>query len=308
MGIFSLPLTVLWIVGIINAVNLIDGLDGLAGGRRVLRRDDQLRRRLADGTDVGRAPRAPRSRARCWAFSSYNFNPARIFMGDSGSYFLASCWPRPHSSARCRRPRPRSRSLVPLIALGVPIFDTLFAMVRRVLERRPLFSPDRGHIHHRLLDMGITHRRAVLIIYGVSGHVSPWPPSPSRSERSWQVGAAPSSAPARCCSASSVRRLLRVPAPASSARSRASSRDAELLREVLPYVPGMMASANTEDNLRALRLVMNRAELSWIEILVPPDSKGEPSLRWVKDEESESAKGVSPRATPSAAKTLPARP
>jgi UDP-GlcNAc:undecaprenyl-phosphate GlcNAc-1-phosphate transferase len=101
-------------------------------------------------------------------FLFYNFNPARIFMGDSGSYFLGFVLATSSLAGSLQKASTAVSLLVPVVALGVPIFDTLFSMIRRVLERRSIFSPDRGHIHHRLLDMGITHRRAVLILYGSS--------------------------------------------------------------------------------------------------------------------------------------------
>jgi UDP-GlcNAc:undecaprenyl-phosphate GlcNAc-1-phosphate transferase len=101
-------------------------------------------------------------------FLFYNFNPARIFMGDSGSYFLGYVLATSSLLAPMQKTSTTVALLVPMVALGVPIFDTLFSIVRRYFERRPVFSPDRGHIHHRLLEMGVTHRRAVLTLYGVS--------------------------------------------------------------------------------------------------------------------------------------------
>jgi UDP-GlcNAc:undecaprenyl-phosphate GlcNAc-1-phosphate transferase len=101
-------------------------------------------------------------------FLYHNFNPARIFMGDGGSYLLGYLFSVAVLSGSTQKASAAVSLVVPCIALGVPIFDTLFSIVRRTLERRPLFSPDRGHIHHRLLDMGLTHRRAVLTLYGIS--------------------------------------------------------------------------------------------------------------------------------------------
>jgi UDP-GlcNAc:undecaprenyl-phosphate/decaprenyl-phosphate GlcNAc-1-phosphate transferase len=102
------------------------------------------------------------------AFLFYNFNPARIFMGDSGSYFLGFLLATSSIMAPLQKASTTVSLLVPIVALGLPIFDTLFSMLRRYLERRPMFSADRGHVHHRLLDMGITHRRAVVTLYGAS--------------------------------------------------------------------------------------------------------------------------------------------
>lgn len=167
MGVFALPVTILWIVAIVNAINLIDGLDGLAGGVAFfvcitnlvvgLLNHDMLVTLLS--ASLGGA---------VLGFLLFNFNPASIFMGDSGSLFLGYVLAITSILGSYVKSSTTVAILVPLIALGLPIVDTLFAMVRRFLERRPIFSPDRGHIHHRLLAMGINHRRAVLILYGLS--------------------------------------------------------------------------------------------------------------------------------------------
>ena len=101
-------------------------------------------------------------------FLVYNVRPASIFMGDSGSLFLGYVLATTSIAGNYIKSSTTVAILVPLIAMGLPIVDTLFAMVRRFLEKRPIFSPDRGHIHHRLLGMGINHRRAVLILYALS--------------------------------------------------------------------------------------------------------------------------------------------
>jgi UDP-GlcNAc:undecaprenyl-phosphate/decaprenyl-phosphate GlcNAc-1-phosphate transferase len=167
MGVFALPITVVWIVGIINAVNLIDGLDGLAAGVVFFAGLTNFIIACISGSTFVAVVMAATLGA-VIGFLFYNFNPARIFMGDSGSYFLGYLLAATSLCGATTKASTAVSLLVPVVALGVPIFDTLFAMVRRILEKRSIFSPDRGHIHHRLLDMGITHRRAVLIIYGVS--------------------------------------------------------------------------------------------------------------------------------------------
>lgn len=167
MGIFALPVTALWIVAIVNAINLIDGLDGLAGGVAFFAcvtnfvvgwlNHDVLVMLLSaalGGSVLG--------------FLLFNFNPASIFMGDSGSLFLGYVLATTSIAGNYVKSSTTVAILVPLIAMGLPIVDTLFAMVRRFLEKRPIFSPDRGHIHHRLLGMGINHRRAVLMLYALS--------------------------------------------------------------------------------------------------------------------------------------------
>jgi len=164
LGWVALPLTMLWIVGIINAINLIDGLDGLAGGivffaaltsGVVAYMQDSIFVCLLMVTVLGTV----------LGFLFHNFNPARVFMGDSGAYFLGFVLAVGSVAAPLQKASAAVSLLVPIVAMGIPITDTLFAMVRRILERRPIFSPDRGHIHHRLLDMGLTQRRAVLLIY-----------------------------------------------------------------------------------------------------------------------------------------------
>jgi UDP-GlcNAc:undecaprenyl-phosphate GlcNAc-1-phosphate transferase len=164
-GWLSLPLTVAWIVGIINAVNLIDGLDGLAAGVAFMVcvvnfvvgfMSDHLLVALFSSALGGAV----------LGFLVFNFNPARIFMGDSGSMFIG--YVLAITSLVGSKGSTAVALLVPILALGVPIMDTLFAIARRLSKRRPLFAPDGEHIHHRLLRRGLTHRRAVLTLYGVS--------------------------------------------------------------------------------------------------------------------------------------------
>jgi UDP-GlcNAc:undecaprenyl-phosphate/decaprenyl-phosphate GlcNAc-1-phosphate transferase len=168
MGAFALPVTVLWIVGITNAVNLIDGLDGLAAGVCFFAALTGFVVAVLNGSVVVGLMLAALMGV-LLAFLFFNFNPARIFMGDSGSYLLGYVLATTSLTGALQQKASTAVSLlVPVIALGLPIFDTLFSMFRRFLERRPIFSPDRGHIHHRLLDLGLTHRRAVVVLYGVS--------------------------------------------------------------------------------------------------------------------------------------------
>lgn len=167
LGVFGLPVTLLWITAIVNAINLIDGLDGLAGGIAFFACLTNFVVAALNGNPLVMLLAAALGGA-ILGFLLYNFNPATIFMGDSGSMFLGFVLATTSMLGSSIQGSTTVAILVPLISLGVPIMDTLFAMVRRVVERRPIFSPDRGHIHHRLLDLGITHRRAVLILYGVS--------------------------------------------------------------------------------------------------------------------------------------------
>jgi UDP-GlcNAc:undecaprenyl-phosphate GlcNAc-1-phosphate transferase len=188
MGVFAFPVTLLWITGIINAVNLIDGLDGLAAGVVLFAALTNLVIALLDqAVFIGVVSAAMVGAV--LGFLVFNFNPARIFMGDSGSYVLGYVLGTSVIIGASQKASTAVALLVPCLAMGVPIFDTLFSMVRRYLERRPMFSPDRGHIHHRLLDMGLTHRRAVLTIYAASAVFSVAAIAASFG-KTWQVGVA----------------------------------------------------------------------------------------------------------------------
>lgn len=167
LGVWALPLTALWVVGVVNAINLIDGLDGLAGGIVFCAAvTNFVVAHLQESVLV--AALMVTLLGAVLGFLFHNFNPARIFMGDSGSYFLGFVLSLTAIAGPFQKASVTVSLLGPIVALGVPIVDTLFAMLRRVLERRSIFSPDRGHIHHRLLDLGLTQRRAVLVIYAAS--------------------------------------------------------------------------------------------------------------------------------------------
>jgi UDP-GlcNAc:undecaprenyl-phosphate GlcNAc-1-phosphate transferase len=165
LGYLALPFTLLWIVGVINAMNLIDGLDGLASGVAffavvmnfvvAITRGDLLMCVLMSSLAGALA-----------GFLVFNFNPASIFMGDTGSLFLGFILAT-SSIAACEKGPTAVSMLVPILALGLPIMDTLLAMVRRFIMGRPMFSADREHIHHQLLKLGYTHRRVVLTMYGI---------------------------------------------------------------------------------------------------------------------------------------------
>jgi UDP-GlcNAc:undecaprenyl-phosphate GlcNAc-1-phosphate transferase len=189
MGAFALPVTVTWIVGITNALNLIDGLDGLAAGVAFFAALTSFIIAYLSGS-VFVALLMAALMGVLIGFLFFNFNPARIFMGDSGSYFLGYVLATTSLAGSLQQKASTAVSLlVPMIALGLPIFDTLFSMLRRILERRSVFSPDRGHIHHRLLDLGLTHRRAVMVLYAVSIVLAATAVAVSLG-RSWEVGLA----------------------------------------------------------------------------------------------------------------------
>lgn len=161
----SLPLTVIWLVGCSNAFNLIDGLDGLAAGIGFFATLTMLVAGLLHGNVPLVMATAPLAGA-LLAFLCFNFNPASIFLGDSGSLligFTLGCFGIIWSQ--------KSTTLIgmtaPMMALAIPLLDTGLAMARRFLRRRPLFSGDRGHIHHRLLDRGFSPGKVAMLLYGV---------------------------------------------------------------------------------------------------------------------------------------------
>ena len=165
-GWWAWPITVFWIVAITNAVNLIDGLDGLAAGISAI----TCGVITVFAFHTGQLMMAGLMLALLGSltgFLFFNFNPARIFLGDCGSMFLGFFLAT--ASVMCAV---KSYALIglamPAIALGLPIFDTFFSMIRRVLDRRSVFAPDRAHLHHRLIDMGLNQRKTVIVMYGVT--------------------------------------------------------------------------------------------------------------------------------------------
>lgn len=167
LGFLSIPVTLLWIVGVTNAINLIDGLDGLAGGVSAIAAGTMGVIALLQGqAEVSIA--AFILVAAILGFLPYNFHPAKTFMGDSGSNFLGFI-------LGCLAIMGTAKSatlislFVPIVILGIPIFDTFFAIIRRINNKTPIFKPDKDHLHHRLLALGMSHTRCVLTIYGISG-------------------------------------------------------------------------------------------------------------------------------------------
>ena len=166
LGYLSLPFTVLWIVGVVNAINLIDGLDGLAGGVAFFAVGTNFVLALARG-DVLMCLLMAALAGAVLGFLFFNFNPATIFMGDTGSMFLGFVLAAA-SIKTSSKSGTTVAMLVPVLALGLPIMDTLLAMARRFALGRPMFSADKEHIHHRLMSrLRLTHRRAVVVLYAV---------------------------------------------------------------------------------------------------------------------------------------------
>ena len=166
LGKLSLPLTVLWIVAVTNSVNLIDGLDGLANGVSTISATTMLVIALLLGeTDVSLALAA--LVGACIGFMPYNLNPAKMFMGDTGATFLGYILATMSIQGLFKYYAVIS-FVVPFLILGLPIFDTTFAFFRRLAHGQSPMRADRGHIHHRLIDMGLNQKQAVATLYVIS--------------------------------------------------------------------------------------------------------------------------------------------
>lgn len=163
LGWFAIPLTIIWIVGITNAINLLDGLDGLACGVSSISALTLLFIAIIVGEPTVAFVTAALAGA-CFGFLPYNFNPAKLFMGDTGSLFLGFVLASISVQGLFKGYAVISIA-APLLILGLPIFDTASAIIRRIRNHQPIMSPDRGHLHHRLVDAGFSQKQAVSIIY-----------------------------------------------------------------------------------------------------------------------------------------------
>ena len=162
----SIPFTIFWVISFINVVNLIDGLDGLAAGVSGIASVTIILVAVHQGYYPVAALTAALAGG-IFGFIHYNFNPATIFMGDTGSMFIGfmlasiAVFGAVKSAATIAL-------IVPAVALGLPIMDTAFAILRRYSNGKPIFQPDKGHLHHRLLALGLSQRQAVLLMYAIS--------------------------------------------------------------------------------------------------------------------------------------------
>ena len=165
-GWLSIPITVIWIVGLTNAVNLIDGLDGLAIGVSSISALTMLAIAILVAEPQVAVIMAALVGA-CIGFMPYNMNPAKIFMGDTGSTFLGyilACI----TIQGLFKFYAGIAFVVPFLILGLPIFDTMFAIIRRISHGQNPMAPDRSHVHHRLIDMGLNQKQAVAVLYVIS--------------------------------------------------------------------------------------------------------------------------------------------
>jgi UDP-GlcNAc:undecaprenyl-phosphate GlcNAc-1-phosphate transferase len=160
------PVSVIWIVAITNAVNLIDGLDGLAVGVATISSLTMLVIAMLVSENIVALVMAALAGG-CIGFLPYNSNPAKIFMGDTGSTFLGFVLATMSIQGLFKFYTIISFA-VPFLMLGLPLFDTCFAILRRLSKGQNPMSPDRSHVHHRLIDMGFSQKQAVAILYVIS--------------------------------------------------------------------------------------------------------------------------------------------
>ncbi|MCI8273645.1 MAG: undecaprenyl/decaprenyl-phosphate alpha-N-acetylglucosaminyl 1-phosphate transferase [Clostridia bacterium] len=168
--VFSTIITVLWIIGVTNAINLIDGLDGLSSGISLISCVSLLIIFIMNGSPMIATVIVTAMSGALVGFLPYNFAPARTFIGDTGSNFLGFML-AVVSILGVAKTYTAAVIVLPVIVLGLPIFDVLFAITRRVAKGKSLkaiFKPDKGHLHHRLVEKGFSQKQAVLILYGLS--------------------------------------------------------------------------------------------------------------------------------------------
>ena len=162
----SIPITLFWVVGITNTLNFIDGLDGLSAGVAIISSLSLMLVASKFGFTNIIIVSAAMAGA-CLGFLPFNFNPAKIFMGDTGALFLGFMLAA-ISIEGVMKSVATIAIVAPILILGVPIFDTTFAICRRLLNGQSIAAADKGHLHHRLLNRGYSQRKSVLILYGVS--------------------------------------------------------------------------------------------------------------------------------------------
>ncbi len=168
LGWWSFPITIIWIIAITNAVNLIDGLDGLATGVSIIALFTMgiMAYFFLNWTNVYVAIWIFVLVAALMGFLPHNFHPASIFLGDTGSLFIG--FMMAIFSLKGLKNVTFVTLLMPVVIMGVPITDTVYAILRRLLNKKPIMQADKHHLHHRLMQLGLSHRQTVLVIYGLS--------------------------------------------------------------------------------------------------------------------------------------------
>lgn len=168
LGWLSLPITIIWILGITNALNLIDGLDGLATGVSIIALFTMgiIGFFFLTVAEVGTPIMIFTLVAALIGFLPHNFHPAKIFLGDTGSLYIG--FMLSVLSLQGLKNVTFVALVIPVVILGVPITDTAYAIIRRKLNNKPIMQADKHHLHHRLMQMGLSHRQTVLVIYGIA--------------------------------------------------------------------------------------------------------------------------------------------
>ena len=167
-SVVSIICTFVWVVAIVNTINLVDGLDGLAAGISCIACLSVAYTFYIMGF-IGDSAAILCVAGAAFGFLFYNFNPAKIFMGDAGSMFLGFMLANLSLMGAGQTKRTALFSaLVPLVILALPIFDTVFAVVRRAVNHKPIMQADKGHLHHRIMAMGFGQKRTVLVLYCIS--------------------------------------------------------------------------------------------------------------------------------------------
>lgn len=166
LGKLAIPATLFWVVGITNTLNFIDGLDGLAAGVAAIAAFTMMLVNLSLEQASGTLVMALLAGAAI-GFLPYNFNPAKIFMGDTGAMFLGFVLAAQAIEGAVKSATAMAL-IIPILALGLPIFDTAYAILRRFVNGKPLMQADKGHVHHRLLDIGLSQKQAVVYMYLIS--------------------------------------------------------------------------------------------------------------------------------------------
>ncbi|WP_099974438.1 MULTISPECIES: glycosyltransferase family 4 protein [Lactobacillaceae] len=168
LGWWSFPITIIWILAITNAVNLIDGLDGLATGVSIISLFTMgiVGYFFLNTNNIYISIWIFALVASLIGFLPHNFNPAKIFLGDTGSLFIG--FMMAVFSLKGLKNVTFVTVLIPVVIMGVPITDTVYAMLRRFLNKKPITQADKHHLHHRLMQLGLSHRQTVLAIYGIA--------------------------------------------------------------------------------------------------------------------------------------------
>jgi len=269
--------TTTWLLAFINAINLIDGLDGLAGGVVLFAAITNTIVAFVSDNPVASLLNAALGGATL-GFLFYNFNPATIFLGDTGSMFLGYALGASALLSGRQKESTLVSLLVPVIALGLPMTDTIFAMVRRFLSRRPIFSADRGHIHHRLIDLGLTHRRAVLIMYGTSVLLC-LAAVAAAFGKDWQVGAALAGAVITIVGISKFAGIFEMALIKRAQRAHLLSAPTNALRRALPQLLVSVSSSQTPASVwAALERVLDDGHFAYAEYVAANEAA--PLWRW----------------------------